>query len=155
MLEADIHRQGLELPEAATIRRASVMLPYLQHYAAELAAYAQLARAPDEWGFFAPERAVLDLGGHATQRTFRSRPPLWLLLTYGLGDPNCVWESVERRLSSMEGMLRELREDAEDRAVDCGALQPGPVDLGARLSDPCAAHGTHSFGKCGGRKRRG
>ena len=69
MLEADIHRQGLELLEAATIRRASVMLPYLQHYAAELAAYAQLAQAPDEWGFFTPERTVLDLGGHATQRT--------------------------------------------------------------------------------------
>ena len=68
LLEADIHRQGLELPEAATIRRASVMLPYLQHYAAELSAYAQLARAPDEWGFFTPERTVLDLGGNASQR---------------------------------------------------------------------------------------
>ena len=69
LLEADIHRQGLELPESATIRHASALLPYLQHYAAELAAYAQLARAPDEWGFFTPERTVLDLGGNASQRT--------------------------------------------------------------------------------------
>ena len=43
MLEANIHRQRLELPEAATICRATVMLLYLQYYAAKLAAYAQLA----------------------------------------------------------------------------------------------------------------
>ena len=67
LLEADIRRQGLELSEAATIRRASVMLPYLQHYAAELSAYVQLARAPDEWGFFTLKRTVLDLGGNASQ----------------------------------------------------------------------------------------
>ena len=154
MLEADIHRQGLDLPEAATIRRASAMLPYLQHYAAELAAYAQLARAPDEWGFFTPDRSVLDLGSQATQRT--STHLLLLRLPYlCLGDPNCVWESVERRLSSMEVLLRDLREEVNNRAVDPGAFRPGPSDLGARLSDPCAAHGTHPIGKCGGRKRRG
>ena len=155
MLEADIHRQGLELPESATIRRASAMLPYLQHYAAELAAYAQLARAPDEWGFFTPERTVMDLGGHATQRTFRARLFVALCFISSPGDPNCVWESVERHLSNMEGMLRELREDADDRAVGRGVLNPGPADLGARLSDPCAKHGTHAMGTCGGRKRCG
>ena len=156
MLEADIHRQGLDLPEAATIRRASIMLPYLQHYAAELAAYAQLAYASDEWGFFASDRGVLDLGGHATQRM--SLPPLGLRFhTYRVysGDPNCVWESVERRLSTMEGMLRELHEEAETRGTVRGVPPPGPIDLGARLSDPCSKHGTHPIGTCSGRKRRG
>ena len=66
MLEINIHRQGLKLPKSATIRRAAVMLPYLQHYAVELAAYAQLAWAPNEWGFFTPEYTILDLSGHTT-----------------------------------------------------------------------------------------
>ena len=70
MLEADIHHQGLELPESATICRASAMLLYLQHYAMELAVYAQLARALDESGFFTSERTVMDLGSHTTQHTF-------------------------------------------------------------------------------------
>ena len=72
-----------------------------------------------------------------------------------VGDPNCVWESVERRLLNVENMLREVHESVEGSTDSRGALRPGPADLGARLSDPCAAHGTHSIGKCGGRKRRG
>ena len=62
---------------------------------------------------------------------------------------------MERRLSNMEGMLRELREDAEEQAGGRGASRSGAIDLGARLTDPCAKHGTHSIGTCGGRKRRG
>ena len=72
-----------------------------------------------------------------------------------VGDPNCVWESVERRLSNMEGMLRELRKNADDHAGDCGAIHSGPVDLSAHLSDLCAAHSTHPIGKCSGYKRHG
>ena len=62
---------------------------------------------------------------------------------------------MERRLSNMEGMLREMREEAEDQAAGRGTSRSGPIDLGAHLSDPCAKHGTHAIGTCGGRKRRG
>ena len=72
-----------------------------------------------------------------------------------LDNPNCVWKSVECRLSNMEGILQELREDADDCTVDYGAFYPGPINLGAHFSDPCAVHGTHPIRKCGDRKRRG
>ena len=72
-----------------------------------------------------------------------------------LEDPNCVWESVERRLLNVENMLREVHESVEEGANGRGAIRPGPVDLGARLSDPCSKHGTHPIGTCGGQKRRG
>ena len=71
------------------------------------------------------------------------------------GDPNYGWESVERRLSNMEGMLHELHENAKDRAVGRRALNLSPADLGARLSDPCAKHSMHAMGTCGGRKHCG
>ena len=129
------------------------MLSYLQHYTVELAAYAQLVRAPDEWGFFTSKRAILDFREHATQHMSLS---LFGLQFHSyrvfLDDPICIWESVECWLSIMERMLQELHEEAEN----CGSIHSvpplGPIDLGARLSNPCFKYGTHAIRMCSGRK---
>ena len=144
-LEADILRSGLDVPESATIRRGSVMLPYLRHYAEELAAYAHLSRNPADWGFFVPDRSALELGGNATHRTsfafVRGSADL------GLGDPACVWETVERRLLAVERSLGVLVTETERR----GAAKPA---LEERLTEPCGHAADHSFRPCPGRKRR-
>ena len=68
LLEAEMVRQGLPVSESCTIRRVSVLQPYLAYYARELAAYAELVADPSALGFFVPDRPSVPLDGRGWER---------------------------------------------------------------------------------------
>ena len=142
----------MDISKVVMICHAFVIFLYLQHYVAKLSTYAQLVCMLNEWEFFTSEHAILYLEGNTTQCMFSLSFSFVLLLMFGLGDSNCIWESVEHCLSNMEGILQELHKNIKNYVANHNILCSEPANLEARLSDPCAVYSTHLFEKCGGHK---
>lgn len=59
-LEAVLVRRSTTVLERRTLRWASMMLPYLQHYAERISAYMELEKDPTAYGFFVPSHEIKD-----------------------------------------------------------------------------------------------